>query len=223
MAVSSKIIDKLCEIEFFSSIGRENWNSVLSEEEVEIVDYKKGDVIYSSEVFRSAVGLIVRGSAQVVKTENQVIVSKLYDGDIFGCAVLFLGNEYFFNEIIATKDTRVVYLNKSVIVKLMQMYDNFSVSYIRYLSERIFFLNKRIANFTGGSAESRLSNYLLGCFADYKTYELDRSMSQLAVSLDIGRASLYRAFDRLIESGAVQRDGKYIRLVDKGILASFAQ
>ena len=48
-------------------------------------------------------------------------------------------------------------------------------------------------------------------------------MSQLAVSLDIGRASLYRAFDALEAGNAVERDGKYIRLIDKDALKSFIQ
>lgn len=223
MAVTPRIIEKLREVEMFSSVSPEILSSVLSNDEVEVVDYKKGEIIYSSEVYRASIGLILKGSARVLKVENGVMVSKLTEGDIFGCAVLFSGKEYFVNEITATKDTKVVYVGKGSILKLMQLEGNFSVEYIRYLSDRIYFLNKRIANFTGGSAESRLANYLLGCFADYKTYELDRSMSQLAVSLDIGRASLYRAFESLIESGAIQRNGKNIRLADKGILNSFIQ
>ena len=223
MTVSDKLVNKLLKLDIFSSLSPRLLKSVLSCDETEIVDYKRGETIYSSECFRFSVGFIIRGGAKVLKSENGVIISKLSDNSLFGCAALFSGQDHFVNEIIATKDTRVFYIDKSVIVKLMQLDTTFPVSYIRYLSDRILFLNKRIVNFTGGSAESRLANYLLSCFADYKTYELDRSMSQLAVSLDIGRASLYRAFDALESGGAVERDGKYIRLVDKDRLKAFIQ
>ena len=223
MTVNQKLIEKLLTTELFSSVNSELLSAVIGSEDVEFVDYKRGDLVFSSEAYRYSIGLIIKGGAQVAKRENGVIVSRLKENDIFGCVALFSGKDYFVNEIFATKDTRIAYISKTAIVKLMQLDSNFSVCYIQYLSQRILFLNKRIENFTGGSAESRLANYLSGCFADYKTYELDRSMSQLAVSLDIGRASLYRAFDRLVESGAVERDGKYIRLVDKDILTSFIQ
>ncbi len=223
MTVSDKLVEKLLKLDIFSSLSPRMLKTALSCDDTNIVDYKRGEVIYSSECFRFSVGFIIRGGAKVIKSENGVMISKLSENSIFGCAALFSGKDHFVNEIVATKDTRVFYIDKSVIVKLMQLDTTFPVSYIRYLSDRILFLNKRIVNFTGGSAESRLANYLLSCFADYKTYELDRSMSQLAVSLDIGRASLYRAFDALENGGAVERDGKYIRLVDKDTLKKFVQ
>lgn len=221
MTVNQRFIERLQETELFSSVNPELLSAVMGNDDVEFVDYKRGELVFSSEAFRFSIGFILKGGAQVAKKENGVIVSRLKENDLFGCVALFAGEEYFVNEIYATKDTRIAFISKSAIVKLMQLEGNFSISFIRYLSQRILFLNKRIENFTGGSAESRLANYLIGCFADYKTYELDRSMSQLAVSLDIGRASLYRAFDSLVESGAVERDGKSFRLVDKGILQSF--
>ena len=223
MTVSDKLVEKLLKLDLFSSLPADMLKSALSCDETFLSDYKRGETIYSADHFRFAIGYIVRGGAKVFKSENGIIISKLTDGSLFGCAALFSGRDHFVNEIVATKDTRVFYIDKSVIVKLMQLDPTFSVSYIRYLSDRILFLNKRIVNFTGGTAESRLANYLLPCFADYKTYELDRSMSQLAVSLDIGRASLYRAFDALELGNAVQRDGKYIRLIDKEALKSFIQ
>ncbi|MDO4379797.1 MAG: Crp/Fnr family transcriptional regulator [Clostridia bacterium] len=223
MNVSDKLVERLLKLDIFSSLSPQVLKSALSCDETGIVDYRRGEIIYSGDCFRSSVGYIIKGGAKVVKSENSVIISKLSENSLFGCAALFSGKDHFVNEIVATKDTRVFYIDKSVIVKLMQLDTTFPVSYIRYLSDRILFLNKRIVNFTGGSAESRLANYLLSCFADYKTYELDRSMSQLAVSLDIGRASLYRAFDSLESGGAVERNGKYVRLVDKDTLKKFIQ
>lgn len=222
MAINEKILERLQGCEIFSSVSFESLKNALSDEETEFVTYKRDDVIYSGEVFRFSVGFILKGGAKVVKSENGIIVSKLLENSIFGCAALFSGQNHFVNQIIATKDTKVLYINKSAIVRLMQDDTSFSVCYIRYLSDRILFLNKRIVNFTGTSAESRLANYLLSCFGDYKTYELDRSMSQLAVSLDIGRASLYRAFEALEQVGAVQRDGKNIRLVNREKLLSLS-
>ena len=169
----------------------------------------------------SSVGFILKGSAKVVKKGSDLLVGRLFENDVFGCQCLFLSGEYFTNEIISLSDTTVLFITKRGISRLLNENSVFSLDYIRYLSKRIYFLNNRIINFTGGAAESRLAGFLLNSFGDYKTYVLDISLSQLAVSLDIGRASLYRGFDKLVSCKAIERKGKVIRLLDKDTLISF--
>jgi DNA-binding IclR family transcriptional regulator len=45
------------------------------------------------------------------------------------------------------------------------------------------------------------------------TIELDASLSSLSDLLDIGRASLYRAFDTLIADGYIEKNGRTIHLL----------
>lgn len=223
MPLSDHDIALLKSTDIFSCADDIKLKTVLTESDFEKVQYKKGEVIYSSEVFHDCIGIILSGKATVRKKDSDLIVSRLSDGEIFGAAALFLSNEYFINEITAQVKTEVVYIAKAAIRQLIGLDFEFSLGFIRYLSERIFFLNKRIVSFTGGSAESRTARHLLSGFGDYRVFELDRPMSQLAVSLDIGRASLYRAFDSLCESGAIERNGKFVRLVNKEKLLSFIE
>ena len=220
--MNGKLLSLLRQADLFSSVKSETLLALLSEENTELRNYKNGDIIYSSEVFKDAVGIIVSGSAKVMKKNSDVMVGKLFEGDIFGCQALFIGREFFTNEIFAGGETAVLFINKAAIISLMQLETNFSLEYIRYLSGRIYYLNKKIISFTGGTAESRLASYLLGCFGDYKTFKFDMPLSQLAIYLDIGRASLYRAFDSIILAGAIEKEGKSVRLLNKDILASYA-
>lgn len=220
MVSKSEIIEKLLMADIFSSVSAVNMDGVFNEENLSIQLFKSGELIYSSSKHQSAIGFIFKGDAQVIKN-GSILVGRLFEGDIFGAQSLFLSPSYFTNEIIANHAATVVFISKSAITALMQLQPQFSLSYIRYLSERIYFLNGRIVNFTGGTAESRLANYLLTKLGDYKTLVLDIPINQLAVSLDIGRASLYRAFDSLESSGAIEKKGKSIRLLSKETLVSF--
>ena len=222
MAINTRFFNALQENEMFSDVRRETLSALLTDAQVEFVSYARDDVICSAETYRNAIGFLFKGEAKVQRRNGALMISRLRAGDVFGCAFLFSA-ESFPGEIVACKQSVVAYISKAAVVQLMEQDSGFTISFIRYLSQRISFLSRRIDSFTGGTAESRLANYLLLCFGDYKTYELDRSMSQLAVSLDIGRASLYRAFDALEAGGAVRRDGKYIRLVDREMLASFTK
>lgn len=223
MLLSNDDFDLLKNADIFSGADEALLKTVLTDSDIEKACYKKGEVIYSGEVFHDCIGIIVSGKATVLKKDSDVIVNRLSDGNIFGAAALFLSREYFINVITAAVRTDVIYVGKAAIRQLMRLDPDFALSFIRYLSERIFFLNQRIVSFTGGSAESRVAGFLLSSFSDYKVFELDRPMSQLAVSLDIGRASLYRAFDNLLQSGAIEKSGKLIRLVNKETLVSFIE
>ncbi|MBQ5661825.1 MAG: winged helix-turn-helix domain-containing protein, partial [Clostridia bacterium] len=45
-------------------------------------------------------------------------------------------------------------------------------------------------------------------------FSLNTSITSLSELLDIGRASLYRAFDKLCEDGLIEKDGRRIRIPD---------
>ena len=62
-------------------------------------------------------------------------------------------------------------------------------------------------------AAQRLGAYLCMLLQD-GTKSASLSCSRLAKQLDMGRASLYRALDSLAACGAIERNGKQIRLLD---------
>lgn len=223
MNLNDKIIPSLTMCDLFSSVSQDSLKKVLSNDASFFAEYKNGQLIFSSEKYTEAIGFIVSGGAKVVKKGSSLMIKRLYQNDIFGFQSLFTGQAYEINEVYAVCDTLVFYITKSAVVALTQLEKNFQLDFIRILSKEVNFLNKKLCSLTGGSAESRLADFFLTSFGDYKTFSLDISMSQLAFSLDIGRASLYRALDSLIESSAVEKEGKLLRLKDREKLESFVK
>ena len=71
-----------------------------------------------------------------------------------------------------------------------------------------FYSSSKIEFFTSESAEKKVVGYILSLPYDKenKHVKLDIKMSKLAQNLDIGRASLYRAFDSLEEKGFIKKE-----------------
>ncbi|MDD4773595.1 MAG: helix-turn-helix domain-containing protein, partial [Eubacteriales bacterium] len=84
--------------------------------------------------------------------------------------------------------------------------------------DRIRFLNDKIASFTSGTAESRLARYIENLREEDGCVILPTGLRQLADSLDISRASLYRAFDTLESLGCIKRDGRKIAILSAELL-----
>ena len=99
---------------------------------------------------------------------------------------------------------------------LAQMLENdktIMYNYIKFMATKIRFLNEKIMYFTAGSTERRLALYLASF--GKKTIKTTISMTDLANTLDVGRASLYRAFDKLSEDGYIIRSEKIILLLNR--------
>lgn len=221
MKVTKQVLDALCATKLFFGVSRKNLSELLEAQEKTVVVYKRGDVIYSPDKYDNSLGFIVRGNVNVIKPASGVILSSLTKGDLFGAVTLYSQRGYYVSRLVASTETKVLFIEKNTVDVLMLSDSVLSTNFISYLSDRIYYLNSRIDSFTGGSAESRLASYLIECFGGYKTLQLKQPYTKLAVSLDIGRASLYRAFDSFIAAGAIEKDGKYIRLLNEDKLKEY--
>ncbi len=221
MAVNEKTLNKLHEAPIFREGDMDILRQVLSEDGADLADYKKSDLIYGVNAFNLAIGFILKGEVKVVKRENSAVISVLGAGDIFGCASLFSGKDYYVNDIIAVGDCRVLFIRKETAEKLMLRDGGFSLGFIRYLSERLYYLNTRISTFTAGTAESKIASYLFSQFAAEGRGEITLSMSRMALACDVGRASVYRALESLCLAGAVEKQGKTIMLISEDKLKEF--
>lgn len=221
MKVTKQVLDALCATKLFFGVSRKKLSDLLEAQEKTTVVYKRGEVIYSPDKYEESIGFIIRGNVSVVKPASGVIISNLAKGDIFGAVTLYSQRGYYVSRLVATTETKVLFVDKNTVNVLMLSDGVLATNFISYLSDRIYYLNSRIDSFTGGSAESRLASYLIETFGGYKTMQLKQPYTKLAVSLDIGRASLYRAFDSFIDAGAIEKDGKYIRLLNEDKLKEY--
>lgn len=184
-------------------------------EEMTAQDFADGEVIYENQHTKSALGFVVRGSADVVRARAgcEVYLRTLPSGEAFGAAILFSDSETYVTRVRAKGKTKVVFLPESAAEGLMLAYPRAALGYIAFLSEKIRFLNQKIATFTAGSATEKLENFLRqnadadGVFAPKVSY------SRIADALGLGRASLYRAIDDLCAAGIIRKEEKNIILI----------
>ncbi len=181
--------------------------------------FERGETVCLPGAHNDCLGMLVEGSAQVSKggVSRPVLMSTLQKGDLFGAITLYGSHDYFVTRVTACSPCTVLFLSKSLVDEILMQNPCFARQYIAYLSDRIYFLNSKIDAFTGGTAESRLAAYLIANLVQdgNETYvRMRTSMNRLTQSLDIARASLYRAFEQLEEAGAIRREGRMVSILD---------
>ena len=186
---------------------------ILAVSDCTAADYEKNDVVYDKTNFSRSLGIVLDGRLRVTKEnadKRPIVMSTLQRGALFGAAALFNSEPEYATKVTAIERSRVLFLPQRLIKRMIEREPDIAENYIRYLSERILFLNRKIYFLTAGTAEQRLAGFLLDNLAVGEYSEMPMPMHKLADALNMSRASLYRAFDELTESGAVSKQGKLV-------------
>ena len=183
--------------------------AMLDEPEV----FEKGDVIYGGERC-GAIGVLLSGGGECVAKSGGVLMKVFEAGDVFGAASVFGGGAA--SRITATTRSTAQFIDRETLLTWFARVPQTSVNYIRFLSEKVRFLNRKIALLTMDSAQARLMEYLTSR-ADEAGMVQVSNMTQLAKTLGVGRTSLYRSLDALCEAGWIARENHQIYLREKQI------
>ena len=218
--MDKKIIEILKSSPIFCKASEENISSALSGSACFIAEYELGENVAPPKGFGKCVGFIFGGKAKVYSSDGDrnVLLRSMSAGDIFGVASLF-GDGGEISTIVAGRGCKVMFIEAISVLHLLEADKDFMHEYLLFLSDRIRFLNRKITFYTSGSAERRLAYYLSSFNAS--EIEPDIPMNSLCELLDIGRASLYRAFDKLTDDGFIKRDGDTIIIVDRQAMLDF--
>ena len=155
------------------------------------------------------IGILVKGKAVIRSGIDGVIIKKLTVGDVYGVASMFEKPSHS-TTVIAIKDCTILTMTKEFIENCINESATFATNYIKLLSQKINFLNNRINFFTAKSAENKVYSYLLQLPRDGNRLELSNDMSTIAKMIGIGRATLYRALDKLESCGTIEKVDKLI-------------
>ena len=174
--------------------------------------FEKGAIVYDADHAQRALALVMEGHLRVCL--GRVVMNDLHPGDVFGAAALFGPPEPYPSIVSALTACRVVLLSQETVSRWMAAVPRVGENYVRFLSDRIRFLNRRLSTLTAGQANGRLWRYLMAHMDADGLVTISGGMSALAERLDMGRSSLYRSLDVLLEAGRIRRNGKQIIIVN---------
>lgn len=193
----------------FSSLDSSVCQNLMQEGNVQKIYVKAAEQIEGGSIF-----CILSGTAAVYAKNDlhPALIRYLKEGDIFGAAGIYAENPNLTTIRAQTAMTMLVVPRETVNLLLSQ-YPSFVQAYLCFLSNRIAFLNRRIAYVTAGTSRQRLAGWLIAVAGPNDTFSLPVNMSTLAKLLDLGRASLYRAFDELEAMKLIERDGNTVKIL----------
>ena len=182
-------------------------------EQSELFVYRTGEEIK----IQGHLAFLLSGSACVYSTDRrrQLLLRRIKSGEVFGVAGLFSGDNPI--SLVYSKGiSQILFFDERTVRYMLESDSAFMYGYISFLNGRISYLNKKITHLTAGSAERKLAVFL-DSFGDDRL-ELPVNLSAASDMLNIGRASLYRALDRMAADGCIERNGNNITILDRKMM-----
>lgn len=176
--------------------------------------YKKGELVYGEGNYKPAIGIVVSGKL-CVKTagDTDVTLRSLNVGETFGVSAVFSKNsEEFVSRIYAEKDSEILFLGEELLKEIFGRFPKTAENYIRLLSSKIEFLNKKIRLLSCKTAQQEVYEFLTSN-CDENGVFASQNMSALSSSLGIGRSSLYRCLEQLEKQNLITKNGKEIKVI----------
>lgn len=176
------------------------------------IDFLSGDAIPFSKDGQGRIGIVLRGRINVFSSEKkEALLNRLTPGSVFGVSSLYTAKsaDTFMSADLAS---RILFLDEEM---LDPIWENpiTRKNLISFLAGRIRFLTEKIASFTSPDAKTKLSRYLSQNADENGVVSTFRSYCELAKTLNLGRASLYRTLEKMEEKSIIKRQGKTVKIL----------
>jgi CRP-like cAMP-binding protein len=218
-----KYIDSLSKSILFKSLEIEETKVLLNAVPYTIVNYEKNNVIAIEEDDCHCLGIILNGNVEIHKpfpSGKIVTINNFQAGNVFGEALVFSGTHKYPATIISTTDSKIMYINKDDIIKLMMTNDKVLSNFVSVLSNRILMLNYRITNLSHDTVRKKIVNMILDEYSKQqsKNLILPFCRKKMAELLNIPRPSLSRELMNMKNDGIIDYNKNRLEIIDIDLL-----
>ena len=160
MKLSAAQMNLLRQTSLFYAVPETTIEKIAASDDCEIKQYEKFSLVYGKTEFSRSLGIVLFGNLRVTKGNaggHAMIMSTLGPGSIFGAAALFNDETEYATDITALCESEIIFFSQRLVGRMMRFEPQIADNYVKYLSERILFLNKKIYLLSSGTAEQRRS------------------------------------------------------------------
>lgn len=216
-------LDSLCRSILFKNLNKEDINNLINNIPYHIKDYQKDDVIAIEGDDCHSLGIILSGNVEIHKpfpSGKVVTINHFEAGNVFGEALVFSNTHQYPATIISTDSSKIMYIGKEDIIKLMGLDGRVLNNFAAVLSDRILMLNQRLTNLSYDTVRKKIANIILIEYSKQKNkyLVLPFCRKKMAELLNIPRPSLSRELMKMREDGIIDYQRNKMKIINLELL-----
>lgn len=216
-------LDVLMKTPLFRGIEESDLESLLGCLSAREKAYDKGETVFLAGDPAVWVGVVLEGTAQVVRDDvfgNRSILTKLSAGDLFGETFACAGTELLPVSVIAGTGCRAYLLDYRKIITSCPSSCAFHAQLVAnmlwILARKNLLLNRKIEALSARSTRDKLMVYLLGLAQEARSpsFEIPFNRQELADFLAVDRSALSRELGVMREEGLLRFYKSHFELLE---------
>lgn len=212
-------LNSLLKCVLFRNMNSEEIEKVLDNIPNNLKSFPSGEIIAIEGDSCDSVGIILDGNIEIHKSfasGKLVTINHFEAGNIFGEALVFSGSHKYPATIISSDSSRVMFVDRNDIIKLMTLDTRILNNFMGVLSNRILMLNQRLTNLTLDTLRKKIANLLIEEYKKQNTnyITLPFSRKKMAEMLNIPRPSLSRELVKMKEEGMIDFYKNKVKILD---------
>lgn len=214
-----EIVKTIKKNQLFIGLNDESIKNVLKEIQYYIKAYSKGEIIANEDDECRSLSLLLSGTVEIQRLYSNgkyIVLSRLFEGDVFGEALVFSKARTYPATVIALSECKVIFINKNDVLKICSNEEKILENFVSLLSDKVFILNSKIKSISFKSIRQKVINYILNEAKEQKSNYiiLKNTKEEIASLLGIPRPSLSRELINLRDMNYIEFNRKKITILD---------
>lgn len=208
-------------VPLFQNVAEDDLNTLLGCLDAKEVTFRRNQTIYFEEDIITKVGIVIEGSAHIIKEDlwgNRSILTNLEAGDMFGEAFSCAGEEKISVSVIAAEDTKILLIDcrrmltscSSACVFHTQLIKNM----LSIMGRKNIQLTQKMEHMTKRTTKEKLLSYLSAEAKRYgkSTFDIPFNRQELADYLSVDRSAMSNELCKMREDGILEFEHNHFEL-----------
>ena len=207
-------IDILRNISLFSAIKESDLEKLIAGNHIYQKHYMKGTTVHNANETCRTLDNVLSGSLVAYSLSINGSATTMFEfsqGSVIGANLLFGENHSYPLNIYCLTDCQIIHIDINAVLEFLHDY-NFTLHYIKSISQNSQGINQKIAMFTQRTLRENIMYYFKqqAIIQKSSVILLPMSKRQLADYLGVQRPSLFRELKKLKEEGIIEIDNRTI-------------
>lgn len=212
-------IDILRNISLFSAIKESDLEKLIAGNHIYRKHYMKGATVHNANETCRTLDIVLSGSLVAYSLSTNGSATTMFEfsqGSVIGANLLFGENHSYPLNIYCLTDCQIIHIDINAVLEFLHDY-NFTLHYIKSISQNSQGINQKIAMFTQRTLRENIMDYFKQQTIIQKSSVILLPMSkrQLADYLGVQRPSLFRELKKLKEEGIIEINNRTIAIKNK--------
>ncbi|MDD3412828.1 MAG: Crp/Fnr family transcriptional regulator [Lachnospiraceae bacterium] len=209
-------IDILRSISLFLTVKEDDLKKLMVGNHIYQKHYMKGVTIHNANETCHTLDIVLSGSLVAYSLSangSSTVIFEFGKENVIGANLLFGENHSYPLTIYSLTDCQIIHMDITAVLEFLHDY-NFTLHYIKSISQNSQGINQKIAMFTQRTLQENIMDYLKqqAILQKSSVILLPMSKRQLADYFGVQRPSLFRELKKLKNEGIIEIDNRTIVL-----------